>query len=871
MKEENINTPMLKQYHKIKNDYQDTLLLYRLGDFYEMFYEDAVIGAKELNIVLTKKKVGKAASIPMCGIPYHSADSYISRLVSKGYKVAICEQLEDASKAKGIVKRDVIRVITPGTYFDNEKLKSSLIAIYPQGKRFYIAYLDLSTGEFDVGILEKDNLLSFIGKFQPKEILVPEGFDKTQIEEHFKNVFFTTLPEEFFSEDAVKQMYQFFGVSHYTAFGIDDFQKKTIYPAAAVIKYAKTTQKTFLPFINPLKVYTDDRYVRLDYSAQKHLELINANEGNIPLFRVIDRTQTGMGKRRLKFFLLHPLKDKKQIEKRLEAVEELVKDNTLRNEIRENLNNIFDVERLISKITSNTLTPRDMIALRESLKNIRTLKELENSVKSPLLKEVFSKIEDFTWLIDKLDRTLEDNPPIHLKEGGLIKKGVNKDLDELKEIKEKGNKWIREYQEKLRRETGIQSLKIGFNKVMGYYIEITKPNLKFVPEHFRRRQTLSNAERFITDELQRFEEKILSADEKIKALEYEIFMQIREEVSLLSNRIAKTAQSVGVLDALSSIAQLSVEKGWVKPEITEDFDIYIEEGYHPTIKEFTKDFVPNTLKMDEKSFFHIITGPNMAGKSTFIRQSAIIIILAQMGSFIPAQKGRIGIVDAILTRIGSGDALAKGLSTFMVEMLEMANIINHATKQSFIVLDEVGRGTSTYDGISIAWAISEYLAKDVGVKTLFATHYHELTELENQIEGVKNFHMEIKEEGDEIIFLYRLMEGFSNKSYGIHVAKLAGIKEQIIKRAYEILYHYEEKHYIKSEDNEKQELKQPVQNYQTEEPEPLPLFKEIEELESKDEREILKRIEEIDIGNITPVEALLFLSEIKQMIKQRKS
>ncbi len=868
MADEKVTTPMLAQYHKIKNEYQDALLLYRLGDFYELFYEDAVIGAKELNIVLTKKKVGKATSIPMCGIPYHSADGYISRLVSKGYKVAICEQLEDASKARGIVKRDVIRVITPGTYFENEKLKSSLLSIYRTGKNYSIAYLDLSTGEFDVGILNKDNLLSFISKFQPREILIPEELSLPEIEEHFKNIFFTKLPEDYFSHESVKELYGFFGVSHYSAFGIDDLQKGVLYPAAAIVRYAKTTQKSFLPFINSPKVYTDERYVRLDYSAQKHLELVHANEGNIPLFRVIDRTLTGMGRRKLRFYLLHPLKDKNQIEKRLEAVEELVKNNELREKIREKLSDIFDVERLISKITSNTLTPRDMIALRESLKHIRDLKSIEREVKSELLRETFEKIEDFTWLIDRLDRILEDNPPLHLKEGGLIKKGVNKDLDELKEIKEKGTKWIKEYQERLRQETGIQSLKIGFNKVMGYYIEVTKPNLKFVPDHFRRRQTLSNAERFITEELQRFEEKILSADEKIKALEYEIFMQVREEVSILSGRIAKTAQNIGVLDAITSIAQISVEKGWVRPEITEDFDIYIEEGYHPTIKEFTRDFVPNSLKMSKNSFFHIITGPNMAGKSTFIRQSAIIVILAQMGSFIPAQRGKIGVVDAILTRIGSGDALAKGLSTFMVEMLEMANIINNATERSLIVLDEVGRGTSTYDGISIAWAISEYLAEKVGVKTLFATHYHELTDLENQIRGVKNFHMEIKEEGDEIIFLYRLMEGFSNKSYGIHVAKLAGIKEEIIKRAYEILYHYEEKHYIKSKE-EDLSLKQQEKAYDREES--LPLFKEIEQLECREsENEILKKIEDVDIGTITPVEALLILNELKQMVKQRK-
>ncbi len=869
MKEEQVSTPMIAQYHKIKNQYPDALLLYRLGDFYELFYEDAHIGAKELNIVLTKKKAGKNIEIPMCGIPFHSAESYISRLVMKGHKVAICEQLEEAIKGRGIVKRDVIRVLTPGTYFENEKIHSSLIAIYPVGETYHVSHLDLSTGEFIATNLNLDELISFIGKFQPKEALLPEGIEIPEIRENFKKMFFSYLPEDYFSQESVKELLKAFNTVHFSAFGFEEHEKKNLIPAGAVYKYAKITQKSFLPFINLPKPYREDRYIRIDYSAQKHLELVYPNEGNISLFRVIDRTSTGMGKRKLKYFLLHPLKNKEEIEKRLEAVEELIKNNSLREKLISILKEVFDVERLISKISSNTSTPRDLVGLRESLKRIKEIKSFEDKFSSNLLKDIFEKIEDYTWLIDKLDRFLKDNPPLHLKEGGLIKKGVNPDLDELLEIKEKGNQWIRDYQEKERIETGIQSLKIGFNKVMGYYIEITKPNLKFVPSHYKRRQTLSNAERFITEELQKFEEKILSADEKIKALEYEIFMRLREEVALLSGRIARTAQNVGYLDALISLAKLSVEKGWVRPEITESYELEIVEGVHPTIVEFMSDFVPNSLKMNEKSFFHIITGPNMAGKSTFIRQSAIIIILAQMGSFIPAKKGKIGIVDSIFTRIGSGDALAKGLSTFMVEMLEVANILNNATERSFIVLDEVGRGTSTYDGLSIAWAISEFLAKKVKAKVLFATHYHELVQLENEIKGIKNFHMKIKEDGEEIRFLYRVVEGFSNKSYGIHVAKLAGIREEIIKRAYEVLYYFEEgenpiKKTIESE------IKQPVENYSKAE-EMLPLFQQIKEIEQTSltkEKVIIDELEKIDIGNITPVEALLFLSQLKKKLKE---
>ena len=827
-------TPMITQYNKIKAKYPEELLLYRLGDFYELFYEDAEIGARELNIALTKKKIGKDKYIPMCGIPYHSADSYISRLVMKGYKVAICEQLEDASTAKGIVKRDVIRVLTPGTFFENEKVKTGLLAIDKAGRNKYtLAYLDLSTGEFIGTILPEDDLISFIGKFQPKEILIKKGFDTGFIKENFKNVFFSELQEKYF-EDFKDEFLTDFSVPDIYSLGFEKEEEKVINPLSAVYKYAKFTQKNFLPFIKKPKPYREDIYMRIDYSAQKHLELVYSNEGNPSLFSVINKTQTGMGRRKLRYFLLHPLKNKKEITKRQNAVEELL-DNNLRDKIKEILKDIFDIERLVSKISSNTLTPRDMVALKNSLKNTLKLKGFAKEVKSPYLKSLFNEIGDFEYLVEKLENSLEENPPIHLKEGGLIKKGVDKYLDELKEIKEKGNLWVKEFQEKERKKTGIPSLKVGFNKVMGYYIEITKPNLHLVPSHYRRRQILSNAERFTTEELQNFEQKILSADEKIKALEYEIFMKIREEVEFFSEEIAKTSQAIGEVDALVSLAQVAKDEGWIKPQITEDFTLHIEEGIHPVIAHYNKDFVPNSVYMDKDSFFHIITGPNMAGKSTFIRQTAVLTVLAHIGSFIPAKKAKIGIVDAVFTRIGSGDALAKGLSTFMVEMLEMSNILNNATEKSLIVLDEVGRGTSTYDGLSLAWAISEYIVKNIGAKTLFATHYHELTELEKELPQVKNFHMHIIEEGEDIRFTYKVMEGFTNKSYGIHVAKLAGINQQIIKRAYEILEKFEGSHDL-SDIFEKEDIKilrQPVNtNYQKrlEEPESLeklPLFLQV--------------------------------------------
>jgi len=845
-------TPMIAQYHSIKKDYQDALLLFRLGDFYELFYEDALIGSRELNIVLTKKKVSKDKDIPMCGIPYHSADSYISRLVMKGYKVAICEQLEPATPGK-VVKREVIRVLTPGTYFDNDKIKSGLSAILEKGNKYAVSYLDLSTGEFLAAVLEKDEILSFISKFQPKEILTLKDSDLSLVEEYFKNIFITRLDEEFFDEKALKELLEFFNITHFYSLGFSNEEISALYSAGAVLKYARISQKSFLPFIKLLKPYKEDIYMRLDYSAQKHLEIINANDGSISLYQVINRALTGMGKRKLKFLLLHPLKNIKQIKERQEAVEELINNHKLRTQIREYLENIYDIERLISRISSNTLTPKDMVTLRESLKIALKMKDLSTDINSSLLKDLFNQIEDLGYLVEKLDKYLEDNPPIHLKEGGLIKYGVDERLDELKDLKEKAVEWIRNYQEKLRNETGIQSLKIGFNKVMGYYIEITKPNLKFVPDYFKRRQTLSNAERFTTDELQSFEEKVLSADEKIKALEYEIFSSLREEVSSLARQIAKTAESISMIDALTSLAQIAVEKFWTKPEISEDYKIDIKEGYHPVIKNFYEDFVPNSLCMDKDKFFHIITGPNMAGKSTFIRQSAIIIILAQIGSFVPAEKAEIGIVDAIFTRIGSGDALAKGLSTFMVEMLEMANILNNATEKSFIVLDEVGRGTSTYDGLSIAMAISDYIVNNIKAKTLFATHYHELTQMEYTHKGVKNFHMAVKEEDNhKITFLYKVMEGFSSKSYGIHVAKLAGIRDEIIKKAYEYLYKFE----TKKEDTDI--LKEDLNN----------LKQEIIKYEMEpDFSEIINEILDLDLATTTPLQALMILNDLKNRLK----
>ncbi|WP_297886997.1 DNA mismatch repair protein MutS [Sulfurihydrogenibium sp.] len=850
-------TPMVAQYHKIKNEYQDCLLLYRLGDFYELFYEDAIIGSKELNIVLTKKKISKDKDIPMCGIPYHSADSYITRLVSKGYKVAICEQLEDSSKAKGIVKRDVIRVITPGTYFDNEKLKTGLMAVYKKADKYAVAYLDLGTGEFYASILNKEDLISFANKFSPKEILTPQDLDISFLNQDYKNFFTTKLPEEFFNKDSEKSLLDHFKTRSLLSLGFNQFEEEFIIkPLSAVFKYAKITQKSFFPYISPPKPYREDRYMKIDYSTIKHLELISSQEHNPSLLSVVNKATTGMGKRKIKFMLLHPLLKVEEIQERQDTIQELTQNHTLRESIREHLDKIYDIERLVAKITSNTLTPKDMVALRESLKKVKDLKQFKPN--SKLLKSLIEGLNPHTELVEKLENYLEDNPPFHLKEGGLIKKGVDERLDELKTLKENAEEIINQYQQQERERTGISSLKIGFNKVMGYYIEITKPNLKFVPSDYKRKQTLSNAERFTTYYLQQLEDKILSADEKIKALEYEIFSQIREEVVNQSYEIEETARALGYIDALAGLAQVAVEKGWIKPKVHTGYHLHIEEGYHPTVANYSKDFVPNSVYFDKERFFHVITGPNMSGKSTYIRQVALLTILAQTGSFIPASSAEISIVDAVYTRIGSGDNLAKGLSTFMVEMLEVANILNNATENSLIVLDEVGRGTSTYDGIAIAWSVSEYIAKNIKAKTLFSTHYHELTQLEKEINGLKNFYLAIKEEENgEIKFLYKVLEGFIDKSYGIHVAKLAGLPISVVERAKEILSQLENKKTQNYPEQQLQllfeEIRQPINDYKSEKNDQLINF-----------------IEDIDIATTTPLQALMILNQLKSMIKSLK-
>ena len=844
-------TPMLAQYHYLKNQYPDCLLFFRLGDFYELFYEDAVIGSKELNLVLTSRPAGKGRErIPMCGVPYHSANNYIAKLVNKGYKVAICEQVEDPSKAKGIVKREVVRVITPGTFFERET--AGLAGIYKKGNTYFVGYLNLAIGDFLGAKVKKEELLTLLSKLNIKEVLIKKG---EKLPEELTKVLelYTTELEDTFFEDGKEELLRSFGVLSAKAFGFEE--EEFLFPLGALYLYAKTTQKGFTPLIGKPKPYHDEGFVKLDLKAVKGLEILESIEGrkDISLFKTVDRTLTGMGRRRLRFYLLNPLRSLEKIKKIQEGVEELLNNREAHEKIREVLDGMSDLERLVSRISSNMATPRELVQLKNSLKKVEELRKILKSLNSQVFKEIYEQLEEVSHIALEIENTLVEDPPIHVKEGGLIKEGVNEYLDELRFIRENAESLLREYERKLREETGIASLKIGYNKVMGYYIEVTKPNLRYVPSYFRRRQTLSNAERFTTEELQKLEEKILSAQTRINELEYELYRELREKVVKELEKVGNNARLVGELDYLQSLAQIAYEKNWKKPEIHEGYELVIKEGRHPVIEEHTKNYVPNDTILTEEEFIHIITGPNMAGKSSYIRQVGVLTLLAHIGSFLPASYAKIPVVDGIFTRIGSGDILALGVSTFMNEMLEVANILNNATSKSLIILDEVGRGTSTYDGIAISKALVKYISKKVKAKTLLATHYLELTELEGKIEGVKNYHMEVEEREEGIRFLYILKEGKAKGSFGIEVAKLAGLPEELVREAKEILRELE------SKEKPKRDLE--LLSYLEE------TFRKSEELGKLQKyEEILRSIEKIDIGNTTPIQALLLLSELKEKV-----
>ncbi|MBR6253543.1 MAG: DNA mismatch repair protein MutS [Clostridia bacterium] len=909
-------TPLMAQYIESKKEYNDCILLYRIGDFYEMFFEDAEIASQICELVLTGKDCGLDFRAPMCGMPFHSVESYIPRLVAKGYKVAICEQLEDASLAKGLVKRDVIRIITPGTVIEtnmlDEKKNNYIAGVYKKGLSYGFAYSDVSTGEFYATEITSGNnfgkLLNEIAKTLPKELVInKEMFDDCN---NFKNlkerfeVFSTVinLPEEIEKADSVSEYVSKNGGNNSALdeylnesqkelmqnntdsiklkdkntnlfqenrapnniLNADDFDKLTKLKyaskaALALIKYIKETQKIDLTHINKINLYNVEKYMTLDSIARRNLELtetIRDRNKKGSLLWVLDKTSTSMGGRLLRKWVEEPLLDIDEINLRLDAVEELKDNLMLREEIKENLKKVYDIERLAGKIAYGTVNARELVTLKNSLSQIPALKALIKDAKSKELQIIYNEIDELKDIYKLIDDAIVDDPPISVKEGGIIKPTYSKEIGEYIMAARDGKQWVANLEAKERELTGIKNLKVGYNKVFGYYIEVSKGNVGNVPEdRYIRKQTLTTGERYITEELKNMEGIILGAQEKTIYLEYELFVKIRNEITKDIKRLQDTATAVATLDTLNSFADVAEENNYSKPTLTDDETIRISNGRHPVVEKLipSGSFVPNDTLLDiNENRINVITGPNMAGKSTYMRQVALICLMAQIGSFVSADDATIGIVDRIFTRVGASDDLSTGQSTFMVEMSEVANILNNATCKSLLILDEIGRGTSTYDGLSIAWSTVEYIAnkEKIGARTLFATHYHELTELEDKVEGVKNYCIAVKEKGEDVIFLRKIIEGGADESYGVHVAKLAGIPNTVITRANKILKDLKEQNFVYEANNNK--VKQ----------EAVPTFGQMD-LYNYRLGEIAEELEKVNLDELTPINALNILAKMK--------
>lgn len=860
-------TPMIKQYNKIKKEYPDAILFFRLGDFYEMFFEDAKTASAVLGITLTSRNKSSKDPVPLCGVPYHSVEPYLAKLLKSGRKIAICEQVEDPKNAVGVVERKVVKVLTPGVILDSENLDSKsnnyVASIYFNSLLPSMSYCDVSTGEFKVTSFQNDSeLLSELSRLEPKELLLNENqFEKKkELASHIKNSHnpLITYIEEWnwdqqHSTDVLKDH---LGVSTLSAYGFNG-NAGPVVASGVLLNYLKETQMDFMPVLHEPVYYKTTDYMEIDESTRRNLEIFNPLSGDPAgpsLINTIDKTITGMGGRLIKQYLNYPLMDTDFVNERLDAVEELKNSSDLRTDLRNELKKINDIERLIGRITTLAARPRDLGALRDSSVSIAELKSLMKPVSCNLLKTVLADLDDFSDIREKLSAALLDEPPLSSKEGGIIQKGFSAELDELKSIQTEGKKWISELEAAEKEKTGINSLKIGYNRVFGYYIEVTKANQGLTPDYYIRKQTLTNAERYITPELKDFEEKVLGAQEKIVELEKKLFESLRLEVSNESARVRKSSALIAMLDVFCSLSETASGFGYIRPEIDNSGSIELRQSRHPVVErlELENGFVPNDILLDSEQQFLLITGPNMAGKSTLIRQAAHIVILAQMGSFVPAEYARIGIVDKVFTRVGASDNLAKGLSTFMVEMVETAFILRNSTEKSLVILDEIGRGTSTFDGMSIAWAVAEYL-HDLGAKTLFATHYHELAQLTLSKPRVKNFNVLVKEQKDKIIFLRKLEPGSSSHSYGIQVAKLAGVPGKVINSARKTLSTLE---------------KVQEKLYELMAGEQILLFEPSGEDETLEmDNELAEEIKSLDPMNMTPLEALNKLIELKDKFR----
>ena len=797
-------SPMMQHYMELKSHYKDCLVFYRLGDFYEMFFEDALTASKELEITLTGKDCGLEERAPMCGVPFHAADSYINRLVQKGYKVAIAEQMEDPKLAKGLVKREVIRVVTPGTILSAQALDESrnnyLMCIVYSDKSYGIAVTDVSTGDFMVTeVTDIKVLTDEIFKFMPSEIICNEtfymsGIDLDDIRARVHTAV-SALPNQYFNDDnCLRAIKEHFRVDRISGLGIEEYGNG-VNAAGAVLMYLTETQKNNLSNITKISPYQTGRYMVLDTSTRRNLELtetLREKQKRGSLLWVLDKTKTAMGARALRMYIEQPLIDRNEILKRQDAIEEFNNEYINREEISEYLNPIYDLERLMGRICYQTANPRDLIAFKNSLDMLPHIKRLLSQFKSQLLKDTCESLDTLEDIASLIDRAIIDDPPILIREGGIIKEGYNEEADKLRKAKTDGKGWLMKLESEEKEKTGIKNLRIKYNKVFGYYIEVTNSYLSMVPDYYVRKQTLTNAERFTTKELKELEDVILGAEDRLYALEYELFTSVRQSIAKEVLRIQKTAKAVAAIDVLVSLSSVATSNNYVRPSINEKNIIDIKAGRHPVVEKMMRDdmFIANDTYLDNKeNRISVITGPNMAGKSTYMRQVAIICLMAQIGSFVPAGSADICISDRIFTRVGASDDLASGQSTFMVEMTEVANILRNATRNSLLILDEIGRGTSTFDGLSIAWAVMEYISnpKILGAKTLFATHYHELTELEGALSGVKNYCIAVKEAGDDIVFLRKIVRGGADKSYGIQVAKLAGVPDMVTERAKELV------------------------------------------------------------------------------------
>ncbi len=876
-------TPMMKQYLETKKDYQDCILFYRLGDFYEMFYEDALTASRELEITLTGKSCGQEERAPMCGIPYHAVEGYLNKLIQKGYKVAICEQVEDPKLSKGIVKREVVRIVTPGTNMDIQAMDAGknnyLMSIaYFQGKSG-ISVADVTTGDYYLTEVEDNRkLLDEINKYVPSEIICNDAFFVSGLNiEDLKGrlgIICNTLDSHYYDEDRCRKcMMKHFHVSTLKGMGVEDFPSGLI-AAGALMQYLYDTQKNDLSHFTHLYPYLTSRYMLLDSATRRNLELtetLREKQKRGSLLWVLDKTKTAMGARCMRQYVEQPLIDKASIEKRLDTVEALSKKPMLRDEVREYLNPVYDLERLLGKVSFKTANPRDLIAFGNSLKMLPHIKTILNDFETGLLPEIDQDIDPLTDICNLIDNAIIDEPPISIREGDIIKEGFDENVDTLRHAKTEGKNWLAQLEEEDRNRTGIKNLKIKYNKVFGYYFEVTNSYQDQVPADYIRKQTLANAERYTNQKLKELEDTILNAEDKLTAMEYELFCRVRDTIAGEILRIQKTAKAIARLDVFTSFSFVAERNHYVRPAINEKGVIQIRAGRHPVVEQMTDDdmFIANDTFLDNhKNCVAVITGPNMAGKSTYMRQTALIVLMAQVGCFVPADSANIGIVDRIFTRVGASDDLASGQSTFMVEMNEVANILRNATKDSLLVLDEIGRGTSTFDGLSIAWAVIEHISnkKLLGAKTLFATHYHELTELEGKMNNVTNYCIAVKEKGDDIVFLRKIIKGGADRSYGIQVARLAGVPDMVIDRAKEIARQLSDNDILEKVQSitvDQKECRHKPVKYDEVDLSQMSLFDTV-----KDE-DVIKELKEIDISTLTPLDALNTLYKLQNKLNNR--